>query len=41
LLTDLPRLVVAIGFVFFALYGPFVVWVIRRNIERWDAGHPR
>jgi len=39
-LTDLPGSVVAIGFVFFALCGPFLVWVIRRNVGRWDAAHP-
>ena len=32
--------VVAIGFGFFLLYGPFVVWVIRLNVGRWDAAHP-
>jgi membrane protein implicated in regulation of membrane protease activity len=40
LLTGLAGALVTIGFVFFAVYGPFVVWVIRRNIGRWDAAHP-
>jgi hypothetical protein len=39
-LTDLSSLVVGIGFVFFALYGPSLAWVIRRNIERLDVAHP-
>jgi hypothetical protein len=29
-----------LGLIFFTLYGPFLVWVTRRNIERWDTAHP-
>jgi hypothetical protein len=38
-IAHVPRVVVAIGFAFFVLYGPFLVWVIRRNVGRWDAAH--
>ena len=37
---DRYGVVVAIGFAFFVLYGPFLVWVIRHNVGRWDAAHP-
>jgi hypothetical protein len=39
-LADFPALAVAIGLIFFTLYEPFLVWVTRRNIERWDTAHP-
>jgi uncharacterized Tic20 family protein len=39
LFSGLSGVVVGIGFVFFTLYGPFLVWVMRRNIGRWDAAH--
>lgn len=39
LFSGLSVVIVALGFVFFTLYGPFLVWVIGRNIGRWDAAH--
>ena len=40
LFTGLSGSVVALVFLFFAIYGPFLVWVISRNNERWDTAHP-
>jgi hypothetical protein len=38
-IAHVPGVVGAIGFIFFVLYGPFLIWVIRRNVGRWDAAH--
>ena len=38
-ISDVHLLVAAIGLVILSLYGPLMAWVIRRNVERWDATH--